>query len=630
MAIPPDRSSTRRKINPNWMVFLALLIPILAGCSDPSTNTNRQSPQNGTPIYAITLTPDPSNLATPLPPEITRQPTEEAVFRTSTLAPTPVPSCLPCPLPSENNDIPVGTPKVNQTSPVSASQPFSSNLLELISPVHGDWQGEVYQIINSTGYRPAWDRSGMLTLETLGHVYFKIDYVPGFPYIIYPVNPPEPAPGDDSPPQISPDGAYRFDCQDGPKLYPEDGQAPLGHPDYHARGCTNIKWAGDSSAVGYLLSEFIYIWHTEESLPTPLQQLYFNEVVHWAPSALRYVVPPEGRNRDLSDNPEEEFVYVDMETREQIEFKVKTHGKNWFFSGWQTNEVITADSLYYTGFYKVGSGHYFGSVPRGKPYNLPVFLSPDQRWLAVYSGSHESFYDSERQYRLYDFKNETEHLLGNSKDNYLEYLEWKEDSSALYLISRPAHDRAFAQPQTPFGLLAFQPQQRKFEMLFEHALQVEFTADQSWAYVVFPSKNEDGSLSLSGGLWEVGSPDLINRQKLADETIYQDPTYRFRFGDETPSLLRVVWSHDETKVAVQTPTGKIYIFAVDGSSILLADNLTEDIRSNLDEQMQYAEITWSPTDTHLLITYAGYGFGDSEFLWLVTIPEPWSPLWMTP
>jgi len=50
-----------------------------------------------------------------------------------------------------------------------------------------------------------------------------------------------------------------------------------------------------------------------------------------------------------------------------------------------------------------------------------------------------------------------------------------------------------------------------FDVLSKEAVQVAWNPDQSWAFVVFPARDEQDRLGLDGGLWKIGTQILLGR-----------------------------------------------------------------------------------------------------------------------
>ena len=160
-------------------------------------------------------------------------------------------------------------------------------------------------------------------------------------------------------------------------------------------------------------------------------------------------------------------------------------------------------------------------------------------------------------------------------------------------------------PRTPFGLLALNPQTLQTRILFEQAWYVAFNKDFSWAYVVFPAKNEVGSLRLDGGLWQMGTNELIGRQVMADgvderfldpygspDTGYMYSATGQELGFSADTVIRqlpAAWSHDNGRVATITPKHQLVLIALNGDMQVVGQ-----LQDN--QEWLYSQITWSDDD----------------------------------
>jgi hypothetical protein len=212
---------------------------------------------------------------------------------------------------------------------------------------------------------------------------------------------------------------------------------------------------------------------------------------------------------------------------------------------------------------------------------LPNF-SPDVRWIAqdaCWMGGGGELPD---KYYIINTLDASERIFSNTFDDRIEFMGWVSDSSEFLLISRPMTDEAQADPRTPFGLLALNPQTLETQMLFPQAWFAAFNKDMNWAYIAFPAKNPDGTLRLDGGLWKVGSTELLGRQTLSpslqDNYLYPLPGNNSMYmpsgeyiGEGNPTTshpLPAAWSYDGTHLAtinaehqlvIMTATGEIKV-----------------------------------------------------------------------
>ncbi len=140
------------------------------------------------------------------------------------------------------------------------------------------------------------------------------------------------------------------------------------------------------------------------------------------------------------------------------------------------------------------------------------------------------------------------------------------------MISRPVISTSVASPNTPYGLLVFNPVRRWFRLLFKDAVQVHWGPDKSWAYVLFASRGVSDTLGLASGFWKVGTNTLVGQQPIWDQMIYRDPAY-----DPMPAsqmlIVPLAWSHDDRYAVVAGPEGQVHLFSVDGTIRALATDL---------------------------------------------------------
>lgn len=123
--------------------------------------------------------------------------------------------------------------------------------------------------------------------------------------------------------------------------------------------------------------------------------------------------------------------------------------------------------------------------------------------------------------------------------------------------------------------------------------------------MAFLARADGGELGLSGGIWQLGSSNLIGRQRLTDEVLYRDPTYE---NWTPPNHIRATWSHDGTRVVFANDQGQLKLLDSSGQEFLLADQLYEDY------WVEGVALSWAPDDSWIL-AFDGY-----EEAWLVRVP----------
>jgi len=235
-------------------------------------------------------------------------------------------------------------------------------------------------------------------------------------------------------------------------------------------------------------------------------------------------------------------------------------------------------------------------------------MSPDGRWVvsdAQWCGGGGT---GPNQSVIGNLQDGSEKIFSESFADRIDFVSWSPDGSKLYLVSRPTEIGALPDPRTPFGLLVMNPETLQVQNLFEQAWFVSFNQDFRWAYVVFPVKNDDGSLRLDGALWETGASQMIGRQIMANNLdgkflesvpyFTVQPFYSFtgeELGSSSTAAVRVApaaWSHDDSRVATIDSNHQLVIIDLTGA-IQIIGHLAEN------QEWLYSEITWSGDDRSL-------------------------------
>lgn len=384
----------------------------------------------------------------------------------------------------------------------------------------------------------------------------------------------------------SPNGTYAITCDDRLRLYRVAdvqllSESPVQLLLPSRLGCfSEIFWAPNESAVAFWgrsdteQQVSLYIWPTNSSSPRKaLDNVHAYGPVAWSPDACRLAVI-----RDLSEDGKQEIVaIVDVQGRLLSEFRMERGGQV-LTLGWLTDDVLVK-SMFHAGlaYYRVSTGRYlftWVNVPEaGLPLHQPPLLSPNRRWVTLDQSDYLYFPDQDeynqgyrvqKRYTLFDLRTDTESVLANNRDTFLRFLGWSEDSSTLYVISRPAISTSVAAPETPYGLLAFHPVSRQFRLLFKDAIWAEWGPDKSWAYVVFTSPGANGALGLAGGFWKVGSETVIGQQPVSDEMIYQDPAYDPMYASKMFAI-PLAWSHNGKHAVIAGPSGQVNLFSTEST-----------------------------------------------------------------
>jgi hypothetical protein len=275
---------------------------------------------------------------------------------------------------------------------------------------------------------------------------------------------------------------------------------------------------------------------------------------------------------------------------------------------WATSALLMIDYSKSYSFVHIPTGKDLGSWSSGGGVGCAgqrPFISPDEIWVVFdqcWAGGGVPFYD---QYALANMKQGSVDIFSEAAGDRIEFIGWKPDSSEFYMVSRPTKPDAQADPRTPFGLLALNPKTLQVQNLFEQAWYISFSKDFVWAYVVFPGRNANGNFGLDGGLWQVGTSELVGKQVMAIQigeqflnpyktrdtgSMYSATGRELGFSSDTLTRpLPASWSHDNTRVAT-----------INAGHQLIVINLNGDIQPiaqlNDNQEWLYSEITWSEDD----------------------------------
>lgn len=410
----------------------------------------------------------------------------------------------------------------------------------------------------------------------------------------------------------SPDGNYVLTCDYSfPTLFHAPTKTVIATTDRNF-GCDSERssWSPDSSYV-FLVeggTEDMYRWRMDGSPPEfleinkvvepkKLQYPDWSVKIRWSPDGQYlaihkfglYVVTPDDEESFRNPLLIEECVGCFDDFR------------------WIAPRLLLVVYFKVLSIVHIPSGHAVAGISTSGgicPEQIPL-MSPDGRWVvsdAPWCGGGGRGPD---QSIISNLEDGSSRVFSESFADRIDFVSWSQDSSKIYLVSRPTEIDALPDPRTPFGLLAMDPETLQVQNLFEQARFVAFNKDFSWAYVVFPVKNDNGSFRLDGGVWEVDTSQLIGRQIMADSLDERflapipyftvQPFYSFT-GEELGSssnaagqLVPAVWSHDNLKVTT-----------INSDHQLIMIDVTGDIQivGQLDDNQEWlnSEVTWSSDD----------------------------------
>lgn len=279
---------------------------------------------------------------------------------------------------------------------------------------------------------------------------------------------------------------------------------------------------------------------------------------------------------------------------------------------WATSRVLMVEYHRGYSFVHISSGNWIGSLETSGgvcPQQIPL-ISPDERWMVVDLPWCGGGGQGPHQFAMASLEDGSEKVFSESFADQIDFVGWNKDSSEVYLVSRPAEAEALPDPRTPFGLLSLNPQTLQSQNLFEQAWYVAFNQDFHWAYVVFPVANEDGSLRLDGGLWQVGRNQMIGKQIMANHleeqffaplpianTGYMYSAAGQELGYSASAVIPVVpaaWSHDNTRVATINANHQLVVMDLQGETQTITQ--LEDHQNWL-----YSVIQWSEDDQSIVV-----------------------------
>ena len=286
---------------------------------------------------------------------------------------------------------------------------------------------------------------------------------------------------------------------------------------------------------------------------------------------------------------------------------------------WATYNVLMVDSWPEYKFYQIPTGNQIGhwSKQEGCLEQVPS-ISPNQRWMIFHQCDTAPHFNQapNDQYLIADLEQGSIHAFSGTVGDYIDFIGWKDDGAAFYFISRSVSADSSPDPRTPFGLLALDPSTGEVTNLFEQVWFAAFNKDLSWAFVVFPATNADGTLRLDGGLWQVGTSEIKGRQVMdSSEGIRLNgnrDVISYGVGLSIPTdallsplgeylgasaafhrLLPAAWSNDNTRVALINDERQVTLIDLSGEVQIIGqlDNNAPGI---------YGDLAWSHDDRSII------------------------------
>lgn len=416
----------------------------------------------------------------------------------------------------------------------------------------------------------------------------------------------------------SPDGNYVVTCDYGfPTLFYAPTKTVIATTDTDF-GCDseNSSWSPDSSYVFLVkgFTEDLYRWRVDGSPPEFLE---INKVVE-----LKLPYYPDCSVQKMNWSLDGQYLAihkcdlyvvtpVDEQTFRNPLLVVECSGCFEDFR-WITSRVLLVNYFKVLSLVHIPSGNRLAAIFTSGGLcaeQIPLF-SPDGRWIVSDAPWCGGGGVGPNQSVIANTEDGSTKIFSESFADRIDFVGWLPDSSEFYLVSRPTQMDALPDPRTPFGLLTLDPETLQVENLFEQAWFVSFNQDFHWAYVVFPVKNDDGTARLDGGLWEVGTSQLMGKQIMAnslDEHFLEpipyftvQPFYSFT-GEELGSsstaaarLIPAIWSHDNFKVATINSDHQLVVIDMKGKVQIITQ-----LSNNQD--WFSSEIQWSGDDQSLIV-----------------------------
>lgn len=275
------------------------------------------------------------------------------------------------------------------------------------------------------------------------------------------------------------------------------------------------------------------------------------------------------------------------------------------FPGWATDDVLQVTRQSSQTFYSLPGGQIVVTRhfdPAAQAEDRGVLISPGQRWMAMKDAVDASSNGEtvptldHTAYSIVDFSSGGISTLSDTPNDDIEWVAWKLDASILYLVSRPAAAGAAADPRTPFGLLAFDPEQGTMRRELDRAVQVSFDPTQTWAFVVLSDPKAGGLVSA---LWLPAQNRISPAKALSSEPAYAASTADTSGHGQT--VTPAAWSHDGRQVAYADDAGDLKVTSLTGQTHTIATGLFLD----WNDWNSRATLAWSPDDQRLLINYNG-------------------------
>lgn len=421
----------------------------------------------------------------------------------------------------------------------------------------------------------------------------------------------------------SPDGLFVIACQ-FPELVLFDVKkgTAISRLNLGYSACQrNIRWSRDRLyAILVDQDGIIYQWPTDGSQPFELdshidftdpQRDFGATMTAWSPDE-KYLAILKGCNIYITQPFGGTLLQNPLKIEEPCVAGIQ----------WAANNVLMVELVGEYRFYQTPTGANIGHWSKFEQCTEQIpRISPDQHWMIFHQCDTAPHFNQppNDQYTIANLEQGSVQVFSGMAGDYIDFIGWKDNGAEFYFISRSASPDSSPNPRTPFGLLALNPNTGEISNLFAQAWFAAFNKDLSWAFVVFPAANADGTLRLDGALWQVGTSELKNEQVMdrsqgirnngnRDAIFYTNLESLSATGAAILSatgeylglsstfhrLVPAAWSHDNSRVALINAARQVVVIDLAGNAQIIGklDDPTPGI---------YGFVAWSYDDKFVIL-----------------------------
>lgn len=389
-----------------------------------------------------------------------------------------------------------------------------------------------------------------------------------------------------------------------------------------------IRWAPDESALSFAtksanygntpLGTNIYIWRVDGTAPYLIGDgSFLDEPGNWSPDSKRLAVEIENSNPASVSETTYEILYLDG--RPPLTINAELGDRAMHGVDWVTNKIFEelntcCGMCVFLDYYEAESGknisdlHWYDCSSWYEIPNQNPIASPDERWFILDKTDHDNWGIQEKgwkqtlAYVLYDLQAYQPYTVSATSDLYLDFTGWANDSSTFYLVRRPITDTVVEQPDTPFGLLALNPNTRQFKLLNPSIRYAWLSPDKQ--HIFGYSQQGQG---FSAAMYNLDGSLLTTHQPVSNTS-----SRYFELGEV--GELRIAWSNNGTQAVFNDMWGNLWLVNINGSVYQLASGFPLPDQNHFYHDLFY----WSPDDLHLLVQA-------NDQAWVVYLPKSLPP-----